>query len=71
MNAATKPLALIIAAAAVLAPPAGFSALANCRDGAPEEILRIRVVNDHGGEVSVSRDSGASWRVLGRVLRYT
>ncbi len=71
MNATARAFAFIIAAAAVLAPPAGLPALANCRAGAPEEILRIRVVNDYGGEVSVSRDSGASWRVLGRVLRYT
>jgi len=71
MNAATKTLAIIIAAAAVLASPAGPPALATCHAGASQEILRIRVVNDYRGEVSVSRDAGASWRVLGRVVRYT
>jgi len=71
MNGTAKALAFIIAAAAVLAPPAGLPAFANCQAGAPREILRIRVVNDYGGEVSVSRDAGASWRAIGRVVRYT
>ncbi|MCJ7822637.1 MAG: hypothetical protein MUQ26_06110 [Armatimonadetes bacterium] len=71
MNVTTKMLAIIIAAAAVLASPAGLPALATCQAGASQEILRIRVVNDYGGEVSVSRDAGASWRAIGRVVRYT
>lgn len=39
--------------------------------GAETELLRIRIVNDHGGEVAVSRDCGRSWNLVGRVVRYT
>jgi hypothetical protein len=35
------------------------------------EILRIRLVNDRDGAISVSRDQGRSWQAVGRVLRYT
>lgn len=35
------------------------------------EILRLRIVNDYGGEIAASKDGGVSWRALGRVLRYT
>jgi len=43
-------------------------------DSLPEaahEILRLRIVNDAGGEVSASADGGLTWQVLGHVLRYT
>lgn len=35
------------------------------------EICRIRVVNDTGGVIAGSRDSGKSWQVLGHVLGFT
>jgi hypothetical protein len=35
------------------------------------EIFRLRVVNEAGGQVAVSRDGGVTWRSLGTVLRYT
>jgi hypothetical protein len=38
---------------------------------ANHEVLRLRVVNDEGGEIAASRDRGASWVMLGHVLRYT
>ncbi|MGD0111186.1 MAG: hypothetical protein ABSD48_04925 [Armatimonadota bacterium] len=38
---------------------------------ASHEILRLRIVNDVGGEISASRDQGLSWQTVGRVVRYT
>lgn len=35
------------------------------------EVLRLRVVNERNGAITVSRDGGATWRRLGRVLQYT
>ena len=35
------------------------------------EILRLRIVNDAGGEVSASADGGLTWQTLGHVLHYT
>jgi hypothetical protein len=38
---------------------------------AMREILRLRIVNDAQGEIVASHDRGATWRPVGRVLRYT
>jgi hypothetical protein len=38
---------------------------------AEREIARLRIVNDSNGEIAESTDRGASWHVLGHVLRYT
>ncbi len=35
------------------------------------EILRLRIVNDQGGTISVSRDQGQSWSEAGHVLAFT
>jgi hypothetical protein len=35
------------------------------------EIYRLRIVNDAGGEIAGSRDGGATWSPLGRVVRWT
>ena len=35
------------------------------------ESLRIRIVNDAGGPISVSRDAGRHWVEVGEVVRYT
>ena len=35
------------------------------------ELVRIRIVNDQHGPISVSRDQGNSWQPIGRVLAYT
>ncbi len=44
-------------------------------DGLPwrseREIARLRIVNDSGGEITVSTDGGATWRTVGHVVRYT
>lgn len=40
-------------------------------DGGGREILRLRIVNDCGGEIAASKDAGIGWQVLGRVIRYT
>jgi hypothetical protein len=37
----------------------------------PVEILRILIVNDQDGAISVSRNEGRTWTQVGRVLRYT
>lgn len=42
--------------------------------GSPQpmvELLRVRLVNDAGGAIAVSRDRGLTWRQVGQVLRYT
>jgi len=39
--------------------------------GGLTEIYRLRIVNDSGGEIAASRDGGATWSPLGRVLRWT
>lgn len=61
--------------AALLLPIAALVALPLPACAAPaddfREVLRIRIVNDHPGEVAVSDDAGATWQTLGRVLRYT
>jgi hypothetical protein len=35
------------------------------------ELLRLRIVNDAGGEIAASFDAGATWQSVGRVARYT
>jgi len=35
------------------------------------EIYRLRIVNDAGGLITVSRDGGQTWTTIGRVLTYT
>jgi hypothetical protein len=35
------------------------------------EVARLRLVNDQGGEISVSRDAGQTWTVIGHVVHYT
>ncbi len=35
------------------------------------EVLRLRVVNDNGGPIAVSKDGGATWTALGCVVQYT
>ena len=49
----------------------GSAAWANTPRETECEILRLRIVNDYGGEISASSDRGQSWQMLGRVLRYT
>ena len=44
------------------AQPAGSRAI---------ELLRIRLVNEQNGAISVSSDQGATWSQVGCVLRYT
>jgi len=48
-------------------------AIARADDAACDsrELLRIRIVNESDGPISVSRDRGNSWHVVGRVLAYT
>jgi hypothetical protein len=35
------------------------------------EVLRLRIVNDAGGEIAASFDAGITWQPVGRVVRYT
>ena len=35
------------------------------------EVLRLRIVNERNGSITVSRDGGATWKRRGRVLQYT
>ncbi|UCC69249.1 MAG: hypothetical protein JSV79_04865 [Armatimonadota bacterium] len=62
---------IAIAAATALGSARGPAAGAYADAGGLREIFRIRLVNDYGGEVSVSRDAGRSWQAVGQVLRYT
>ncbi len=39
--------------------------------GGGRELLRIRIVNDESGPISISRDQGATWKQVGRVVAYT
>jgi hypothetical protein len=58
--------------AGVLLATALSAPVALCAGTSPiHEILRVRIVNDANGEIAVSRDRGATWQGLGRVLRYT
>jgi hypothetical protein len=61
---------LALAAATLLPVSSGWAARSSDR-AEGREIFRIRIVNDHQGEVSVSRDSGDSWHALGSVSQYT
>ncbi len=63
LRAATIALSLLVlslGAMAATAPPE-----------VEREILRLRIVNDYGGEIAASADHGETWKVLGRVVRYT
>jgi hypothetical protein len=62
---------LCLALAALLGPPADSADTPGAGIDARREVLRIRIVNEHEGEVAVSRDGGDSWETVGRVLRYT
>lgn len=71
MSGTAKAILLIAAAAALMHPGPVRAAAAGGGAGEPGEILRLRIVNDSGGEISASRDAGRSWQILGRVIQYT
>ncbi len=65
-------IAIVLSLTAVLvAAPLASPARAAVTQEARREIFRLRIVNDAGGGIAVSRDAGRSWHALGRVLRYT
>ena len=35
------------------------------------EVARLRIVNDKGGEICISRDGGEHWTLLGHVVKFT
>lgn len=61
-------IALFLSPSAGQTHPAGSG---QATPAGPIEILRILIVNDRGGAISVSRDGGGTWTQVGRVLRYT
>ena len=65
-----KPIATALLLALFLCGLAAIHAACDT-DGGAREILRLRIVNDYGGEIAASEDGGITWEVLGRVLRYT
>jgi hypothetical protein len=65
-----KPIATALLLALFLCGLAAIHAACDT-DGGAREILRLRIVNDYGGEIAASKDGGITWDVLGRVLRYT
>ncbi|MFB3882548.1 MAG: hypothetical protein ACE149_14875 [Armatimonadota bacterium] len=65
-----RPLATTIALAVLVCSPAAAVKAEPVKESG-HEILRICIVNDAGGEISVSSDGGGTWTAVGRVLRYT
>jgi hypothetical protein len=61
------PTILLALLACALTP----AAAADTPVAGEHEILRIRLLNDCGGEIAASRDQGVTWSLLGHVLRYT
>ncbi len=57
-------LLTLLLVAGLTAPVRGFAAPGH-------EMLRLRIVNDAGGEIAASFDAGATWQPVGRVVRYT
>ncbi len=64
-------IAVCLAGLVLLGPGAARLWAEDLAAGGAREILRLRIVNDRGGEIAASRDGGETWRPLGRVLRYT
>jgi len=57
---------------AILICAMSFLPLAGRAEEPPaRELLRLRVVNDNGGQIAVSKDGGATWTALGCVVQYT
>ena len=59
-----------LSAALLIVLMSGIGAHAGAGEPA-HEVLRLRIVNERNGPITVSRDGGATWKRLGRVLRYT
>ncbi len=70
-NRTAKSIVILCVALGVMGHSPALAAEPGVGPDGLREILRIRVVNDVGGGVSISRDGGGSWLTLGRVLRYT
>ncbi len=71
MNGKRAMVFLLVCTAALMGPALASSASSPVCVPATRELFRLRVVNDAGGAVSVSRDGGDTWQLLGEVVRYT